>query len=60
MGKEQLKQCETFNKGLCLGCTGLGELDWIGATECEIYKKLQSFNGLELCKKILKGDQQKL
>lgn len=55
-----MKQCEMFNQGRCLGCVGLAEKDWTGSEQCEIYKKLSSIRGIELCKKILKGEQQKL
>lgn len=53
-----MKECKIFKNGLCLGCTGLAEQNWIGAEQCEIYKK--NCNGLELCKKILEGEQQKI
>lgn len=53
-----MKQCSVFNKGLCLGCTGLAEKDWIGPEQCSRYKKLNNTSGLEICKKILKGDNQ--
>lgn len=53
-----MKQCSVFNKKLCLGCVGLAEPDWIGAEQCEIYKKLNNTTGLDICKRILKGEQQ--
>lgn len=34
--------CEIMLKGLCLGCTGLVERDWIGKYQCEFYKKKRS------------------
>ena len=34
-----MKECIVFKKNLCLGCTGLAERDWVGADNCEIYKK---------------------
>lgn len=55
-----MKECSIFNKGLCLGCTGLAEKDWAGAESCSIYKKLNNMSGIEICKKILKGEQQEL
>lgn len=55
-----MKQCSVFNKGLCLGCTGLAEQGWIGPEQCEIYKKYSKMSGLDMCKKILKGEQQKI
>lgn len=60
MGKESLKKCEMFDQGRCLGCVGLAEKDWIGAEQCEIFKKLSSIRGIDLCKKILKGEQQRI
>jgi hypothetical protein len=55
-----MKQCEVFSKGQCLGCTGLAEAEWIGPEQCGTYKKLSGMSGLELCKRILKGEQQKI
>lgn len=55
-----MKECSVFKRGLCGGCTGLGEIDWIGPEQCETYKKLNNMSGLELCKHILKGEQQKI
>ncbi len=51
-----MKECSVFNKKLCLGCAGLGEQDWTGAEQCEIYKKLRNTTGLDICKRILKGE----
>lgn len=53
-----MKQCSVFNKNMCLGCTGLGEKEWAGPERCSIYKKYNKTNGLDLCKKILKGESQ--
>lgn len=55
-----MKQCSVFNKNMCLGCIGLAEPDWIGPEQCEIYKKLNNATGLEICKKIIEGVQQKI
>jgi len=55
-----MKECEVFNKKLCLGCTGLAEKDWCGAEQCEIYQKYHSITGIELCKKIIDGIQEKI
>lgn len=55
-----MKQCSVFNKGLCLGCTGLAEQEWTGAEQCSIYKKLNNATGVDLCRRILKGEQQKI
>ena len=55
-----MKECKVFKNGMCLGCVGLAEKDWIGPEQCEIFKKYNKVNGLELCKKILKGEQQKI
>lgn len=55
-----MKECSVFKRGLCTGCTGLAEKDWIGAQQCEIYKKYNNMSGLELCKKILEREQQKI
>lgn len=55
-----MKECSVFNKGLCLGCTGLAEERWCGPEQCSIYKKLNNMSGLEICKKILEGKQQKI
>ena len=55
-----MKQCSVFNKGLCLGCTGLGEKEWAGPEQCSIYKKLNNTAGIEICRRILKGEQQKI
>ena len=55
-----MKQCTVFNKGLCLGCFGLAEPQWMGPEQCSIYKKLNNTSGLDMCKKILKGEQQKI
>lgn len=55
-----MKQCSVFNKGLCLGCTGLGEKDWIGPEQCSIYKK-NNISGLDMCKRIIsKGEQMRI
>lgn len=55
-----MKECKIFDKGLCLGCTGLGEKHWIGPEGCEIYKKMSNMTGLQLCKKIIEGIQQEI
>jgi hypothetical protein len=55
-----MKDCTVFKKGLCTGCPGLGEKDWIGPEQCSRYKRLNNISGLELCKKILEGEQQKI
>ena len=31
--------CEVMQKGLCLGCVGIAEKDWVGKYQCEFYKK---------------------
>ena len=54
-----MKECNVFNKGLCTGCTGLAEKDWIGADKCPTYQKY-NVSGLDLCKKIIEGVQTKL
>lgn len=33
--------CEVMINGLCLGCTGLFEKDWVGKYQCEQYKKIK-------------------
>lgn len=53
-----MKDCEVFRKGLCLGCAGLAEQMWCGPEQCEMCKKHKNINGLDLCKKILKGEKQ--
>ena len=55
-----MKECSVFRKKLCLGCVGLAEQDWIGPEQCEIYKKLKNTSGLEIYRRILKGEQQKI
>jgi len=55
-----MKQCNVFNKGLCTGCVGLAEADWIGPERCSTYKQLSNISGLDLCKSILEGKQIKL
>lgn len=34
--------CEMIEKGLCLGCTGLAEKDWVGKYKCSNYYMLKS------------------
>lgn len=34
--------CEVMLKGLCLGCIGLAEKDWVGKYQCEHYNKMKS------------------
>ena len=48
--------CEFWNIGVCAGCVGLGEDDWIGSEQCERYQKLKSMNQATLCKKLLSKD----
>lgn len=55
-----MKDCSVFRKGLCTGCVGLAEKDWIGPEQCSTYKRLNNMSGKELCKKILEGEQQKI
>ena len=55
-----MKDFVVFRKGLCTGCAGLAERDWIGPAQCNTYKRLNNTSGLELCKKILEGEQQKI
>lgn len=55
-----MKECEMIKRNLCTGCTGLAEKDGCGPEQCETYKKLKNMSGLELCKHILKGEQQKI
>lgn len=55
-----MKSCELMEKGLCLGCVGLAELNWVGPEQCSEYKKYKSMNGIDLCKKIIEGIQMKL
>lgn len=51
-----LEECSVFNKGLCLGCTGLAEWQWIGPEQCDIYRRHKNTSNFEICKKIiLKG-----
>ena len=50
------KGCEMVEKNLCAGCTGLAEKDWVGKFKCPIYHELKDRSGLELCKKILRGE----
>lgn len=33
--------CEIMIKGLCAGCVGLAEKDWIGKYECKYYKEIK-------------------
>lgn len=51
----ELNNCEMIEKGLCTGCVGLAENDWIGKEKCEIYRKLNNTKGIDLCKRILGG-----
>lgn len=55
-----MKDCAVFRKGLCTGCAGLAERDWIGPEQCSIYNKLNNISGEELCKKIIEGIQTKI
>ena len=55
-----MKDCAVFIKELCIGCVGLAERDWRGPEQCSIYKKLNNTSRLEICKKILEGEQQKI
>ena len=55
-----MKSCEFVEKGLCLGCTGLAEKDWIGPEQCKEYQKLKNTKGIDLCKNIIEGIQMKL
>lgn len=50
-----MNNCEMIEKGLCTGCVGLAENDWIGKEKCEIYVKLKNIKGIDLCKRILGG-----
>lgn len=50
-----MNNCEMIEKGLCTGCVGLAERDWIGKEKCEIYKDLKKIKGIDLCKEILRG-----
>lgn len=52
-------ECKFLKKGLCTGCVGLAEDDWIGPQYCETYKKLLNPKGLEQCKKILGIEEKK-
>ena len=52
-----MKDCVVFRKGLCPGCAGLAERDWIGPEQCSTYKRLNNISGKELCKKIIEGIQ---
>lgn len=49
-----MKECKVFKNSLCLGCPGLAEKDWCGPEQCKTYQKKS--NGLDLCKRILKGE----
>ena len=55
-----MKDCSVFRKGLCAGCVGLAERDWIGPEQCSTYKRLNNISGKELCKKIIEGIQTKI
>lgn len=55
-----MKECSVFQKGMCLVCTGLEELDWCGAEQCSTYQKLKNISGLEICKNILEKKQMQL
>lgn len=48
---------ELIKKELCLGCVGLAEKDWVGAKQCNTYKEFNNISGLDLCKRILRGEQ---
>ena len=48
-----MNNCEMVEKGLCTGCVGLAEKDWIGKEKCNTYKELKNVKGIDLCKKIL-------
>lgn len=50
-----LNNCEMIEEGLCTGCVGLAENDWIGKERCEIYRELKNIKGIDLCKGILGG-----
>lgn len=41
-----MNNCEMIEKGLCTGCVGLAERDWIGKEKCEIYKDLKKIKGI--------------
>lgn len=45
-----MKSCEIMEKGLCLGCVGLAEHDWIGPEQCLQYKKYKNMSGYDLFK----------
>lgn len=38
----QKNDCEMVAKGLCLGCTGLVEYNWVGKYKCKIYNELRN------------------
>lgn len=50
-----MNNCEMVEKGLCTGCVGLAESDWIGKEKCETYVYLKNTKGIDLCKKIIGG-----
>ena len=54
-----MKDCSVFRKGLCTGCVGQAEKDWIGAEQCPTYQKY-NVSGFDLCKKIIEGVQTRL
>ena len=37
-----MNNCEMVEKGLCTGCVGLAEKDWIGKEKCNTYKELKN------------------
>lgn len=48
-----MNNCEMVEKGLCTGCVGLAEKDWVGKERCNTYKELRNIKGIDLCRKIL-------
>ena len=37
----QKNECEMVTKGLCLGCTGLAEMDFVGKCKCKTYNEIK-------------------
>lgn len=55
-----MKSCEIMEKGLCFGCVGLSEKDWVGPEQCKYYQEFKKTKGIDICKKILEGKQMKI
>lgn len=56
-----MKDCGIFKEGMCTGCVGLAEKDWIGKEACPIYQKYKNIrSNFDIAKEIIEGIQEKI